>query len=588
MLAFSTAGPGRRLRLTTPGPSPPLTAASDSSIAFLDGEVYNPASGGDPAGVVLERYLQRGASALSELRGRFALVIWDGRREELLCLRDPMGTHPLFYAQREEGLALSICADALVHEPGVPGGVDRLALACRLANRWPDAEWTCHEAVRRVPPGCVLRVGRSGRRLHRHWDPVPGNGRDWVREDAPERFETLFAQAVQRCMDGRRAGVLLSGGLDSVSIAAMAADLAGEPGMARPWALSLGFPHPDCNEERVQRGVAARLGLPQVLVGFDRAVGRRGLLLEALQMSAELPAPLFNFWLAAYRHLGTEGRRRGCDVLLTGEGGDEWLSVAPVLAADLLRRGDFASLWRLWRSQQRSYRLPFLPGLRSTVWTYGLRPLIAGAARACLEPVAPGVLRARWRRRIVRTLPAWIAPDPDLRAEVEARAQDEIARPRPSDHYLAELRTALDHPLVALELEEAFEHGRRLGVAVRQPFLDADLVELLCRTPPEVLNRGGRAKGLVRGTLARRFPGLGFEQQKKVGATRFAQDTLLAEGRRAWRSLGSAWALAELGVVDARRLEDEVTRTLADPGRRAQVCSLWDLFSAEAWVRTRL
>jgi hypothetical protein len=94
------------------------------------------------------------------------------------------------------------------------------------------------------------------------------------------------------------------------------------------------------------------------------------------------------------------------------------------------------------------------------------------------------------------------------------------------------MRSGLGHPLVAMELEELFEQSRRLGVRVLQPFWDAALVEFLYRTPPAMLNQTGRSKGLVRDTVARRFPRLGFETQLKVTATRFGR-SVIAQGRGA-------------------------------------------------------
>ena len=64
-------------------------------------------------------------------------------------------------------------------------------------------------------------------------------------------------------MFGAGGRIYLSGGLDSVSVAAVAAENSQRKGLPPPWALSLGFPD-ECNEEEIERGVAKNLGLPQV------------------------------------------------------------------------------------------------------------------------------------------------------------------------------------------------------------------------------------------------------------------------------------------------------------------------------------
>ncbi len=119
------------------------------------------------------------------------------------------------------------------------------------------------------------------------------------------------------------------------------------------------------------------------------------------------------------------------------------------------------------------------------------------------------------------------------------------------------------------------------------PFYDADLVDFLCRTPPELLNGGGYSKGLVRQTVARRFPGLGFERQKKVTVLNFLREVFLKEGIHLWRTMGGALALAELGIVDAPALDSEMS-ALFSGDRPQNVYHLGNVLLTEAWLRPRL
>lgn len=139
-----------------------------------------------------------------------------------------------------------------------------------------------------------------------------------------------------------------------------------------------------------------------------------------------------------------------------------------------------------------------------------------------------------------------------------------------------------------MEMEESFENAREIGVPVRQPFLDADLVELLYRLPPELHFTGGRDKGLARAMLDERFPELGFARKRKVVSLSYAENIFSDQGPRAWASMGSTWALAELGVIDPGRLAQEVASTFAGPSQRRYFYRLWDLMSLEAWLRPRL
>ena len=292
---------------------------------------------------------------------------------------------------------------------------------------------------------------------------------------------------------------------------------------------------------------------------------------------------MLNLWNPAYAALAARGRARGCRVILTGNGGDEWLAVSPFLAADLIKSLDVVGFIRFAATLKRSYSASRLSLWRGSIWTFGLRPLMSSA----LGWAAPAWWRRSREQRLIASTPAWIAPDRALRARMDARAGRNLADPNPpAGFYRRDARTAFDHPLMAIELEEHFEFSRRLGVRLLHPYWDADLVDLLASIPPPLLNRGGRAKGMVRNTLARRFPGLGFERHKKVAATSFYHRILLEEGPRLWRAMGGARELARLEIVDARMLESTVHALFAG-AQPQQLYRLWDVLGLEAWLRAQ-
>ena len=145
----------------------------------------------------------------------------------------------------------------------------------------------------------------------------------------------------------------------------------------------------------------------------------------------------------------------------------------------------------------------------------------------------------------------------------------------PQGFYFRELRTGIEHTLISWESEERYEVGKRIGVRFLHPFSDPDVVEMLCRTPPRILNEGGRTKGLVRQTLARRFPALGLERQRKVLATSFFRSLLLREGPALADAAGDFPALSALGLVDGRATSAFVREELeaARPATSANLAS---------------
>jgi hypothetical protein len=132
---------GRRLCLTGEcGGRPPALAEDKACQVSFDGVLHNRAElhqcyGGsaaresNDAGLILQAYRQRGEQALREVKGIFALLIFDRRKQMLLAVRDPIGIYPLFYAAAGRELMFSNSIESLRCHPRVSGEVNRAALA---------------------------------------------------------------------------------------------------------------------------------------------------------------------------------------------------------------------------------------------------------------------------------------------------------------------------------------------------------------------------------------------------------------------------------------------------------------------------
>lgn len=178
--------------------------------------------------LILLAYDRWGDACPERLLGDFAFVIWDGRREALLCARDPMGVKPLYYHHQPNRLfAFASEIKALLCLAEIPRRLNEQRVADYLVPILEDMEATFFRDIVRLPPGHRLLLDSRGLALQRYWSLDPARE---VRLDSDEAyaeaFRTLFTDAVRaRLRSAYPVGSLLSGGLDSSSITCAARSL---------------------------------------------------------------------------------------------------------------------------------------------------------------------------------------------------------------------------------------------------------------------------------------------------------------------------------------------------------------------------
>jgi asparagine synthase (glutamine-hydrolysing) len=585
------------------GPRPIYSSAGDRSVVF-EGNLYNasdlatrleiPERASDTAFILQRAYERWAEDFISELRGIFSLVLWDEGRDTLIAARDALGIYPLFFARGSQELLVSTSVDALLKHPQVSRRVNRVAIVDYLTDSWPRLQDTFYESVKRVPPGSVMRSRRGSESVSRYWNPkIVEKESDWIEDDDGARFDQLLTQAVDRALEYGPTGIFVSGGLDSVGVAAVAADRTAARGLPTPQALSIAFQNSEADEEERQRAVAQQLGLPQLMVPFEDPSNPKGSLRQALELNLVSSFPVLNIWLPRYNYLAERGKEMGCRAILTGTGGDEWLGLSPYLAGDMLRSLDFVGFYRLWLIIRRSFNQTPLKQAWILFWRFGMRAMLRAATIQQLQRISPDTLAAIRRRKRAKSLPAWLVLDSELEQQVLDRfvTSETITTRDPGIYglYFAESRLSLDHSLVSWEFEEGFENSRRLGIRYIHPYCDKELIEILWRTAPSLLTRGGRAKGLLRESVSRRFPGLGFETQKKVEVLGFFASIVRKESPGIWKELGGAKALAKLGIIDAAGV-DTMLQTMFTSGIRKHVEASKAFFfmNLEYWLRSRI
>lgn len=278
-------------------------------------------------------YLKWGATFHQKLLGAFAIIIWDARNRRLFAVRDPMGERSLFYGTpRGGGAALASSPSALL-AAGVAGDLNESKAADALARLPVDGVSTYHRDVFRLPPGHLLRASSEGFSVSKYYAPETISLRSKAQDDdCIDEARALFEDAVRvRLRSERPVAVLMSGGLDSASVAAVACDQLRRTG--RTLAAFTSVPHPDSphpwpsrfgDEGALARAIASgREGLDLTLITPPLGTLFRG----ATDYAAVTGAPEINafnqLWIS---EIGRAASERNAGVVLTGQLGNLTLS----------------------------------------------------------------------------------------------------------------------------------------------------------------------------------------------------------------------------------------------------------------------
>ena len=255
---------------------------------------------------------------MSHLRGEFAIALLDQRNEVLYLVRDRFGIKPLFYSRLNDSLVFGSEIKAILGNRKVRARLDHVSLFYMLQGQ-PPPETTCFENIRTVEPGCMLRISRSAVTRRRYWDlPLGGEVAPASEEEAIEEFRRLFYEAVRLRLHGDvEVGAYVSGGLDSTSVAATAAEVSGRPVKA----FTVEFDNKKLNEGEAAaefaqaRGfehLTIRIGPGDLAPHFERSLWHSEIAVGNSHGAAKM--------------ILSELARRHVKVVLTGEGADEALA----------------------------------------------------------------------------------------------------------------------------------------------------------------------------------------------------------------------------------------------------------------------
>lgn len=194
----------------------------------LDSVPRRETENGTDAELVLEAYLKWGENCVDHLLGDFAFAIWDGRRKALFCARDQIGVKPFYYACNRQTLVFSNTLNCLRTHPEITETLNDEAVAdFLLFGFMTRSDQSVFSDIHRLSPGHALTWSPTGGLICRpYWSPpVPDPVRYRRDMDVIEGFDARITDAVRDRLPTDTAFVLMSGGLDSTTIAAVARSL---------------------------------------------------------------------------------------------------------------------------------------------------------------------------------------------------------------------------------------------------------------------------------------------------------------------------------------------------------------------------
>jgi asparagine synthase (glutamine-hydrolysing) len=525
--------------------------------------------------VIVHLYEERGLDCVDELRGMFAFVVWDAKQQRLLAACDRLGKKPLYHTLAGDTLLVGSEIKALLEHPEVRRCPDRAALHRYLALQYVPAPSTAFAGVHRLPPGHRLVWERGALKIDRYWRPryVPKRA---VREEAAvEELSHLLQESVRiRLRSDVPLGLLLSGGLDSSVIAAIAARLT-----PRLHTFSIGFPEQGYDEAPFARMVARHLGtVHHELEVRPDILGILPKLVHHYDQPFADPAALPTFALCQM----TRGQ---VTVALNGDGGDELFAGYP--------RYRGADYWRAFRQLPRFAR-------ESRLWFQAARTLrglgLAGRATRLenLRNWGSESLEDHYLRVMSRFSPEWLTalysdgmrvavsdddPFADMRRAFSVAREEGLG---PVDTLLSvDCATYLPDCL----LTKVDVASMAFGLEVRSPLLDHVLFEYVARLPEDLKLRGRVSKYLLRRVAAPLLPPA-ILQRKKAGFGTPLASWFRGDLRAHVRDLVLDGGLASGTWFRRATLERLVTEH--QEGTKDHAAMLWSLLVLETWRREYL
>ena len=507
--------------------------------------------------VIAHLYEERGADCVCDLRGMFAVLIWDERRGRLVAARDHLGKKPLYYVEHGGRLSLASEIQALYQLDDLRWTLDPAAIDLYLTHSYIPSPASVLDSVRKLPAAHRMVVEEGRLSIERYWSPA-STVRKISYQDASGELLRRLEEAVRlRMISDVPLGCFLSGGVDSSVVVALMSRLSAEPVRT----FSIGFDRKKYTELEHARVVARRFKTEheEFVVTPDAAAALP-------DMITHFGEPFGDSSALAVWYLAQLARKH-VTVALTGDGGDElfggydWYRSGLRLAAAARWLGPVA------RTAQRLGVRDMLPRkLAKAVDLLGRDDAARFAAiRQTLEQ----------KNRVALYEPRFACRARVAALEYLEHAYDGMG----GDHLRAMTITDLMTYLPEDLLVKVDRMSMAFGLEARSPILDTKVVELAFSLPARLKRNAKGGKRILKLAFGGMFPP-GFLDRAKMGFSLPIDEWLRTELRPIVhaRLLGSA--LMDLGIVNYRAVQ---TLIREQEQGRCHGAILWNLLMLGEW-----
>jgi asparagine synthase (glutamine-hydrolysing) len=537
------------------------------------------------AELVVAAYRRWGRDFATRLIGDFAVVIWDDRARRMVAARDPMAMRMLAYHHSPRRVVVATEVKQVLTGPEVPVRLDEGHVGADLINHFGLPTWSAYEDVHVLAPGHVLEVDADGVRTWSFWTPDPDRRLNHQRpEEYAEHLRALFMEATSaRMRTDRGVGVLLSGGVDSGSVASTAGWLL-ERGVAptnRVHTCTFVFDDlTECDERDVARSIVDAYRFEHTEVVADQLWPLRG-------FPAHGP-PRDEPFVGAFQPLIDAGqaalRAAGVRVVLSGDRGD--LLIGPMgfryLPLAQQRR------WTDLRHELVEHHEATGDPISALVWRNLLFPATVRARRRISrwrpQKERPPTAAAGSPLRPNEALPPWVRHDFAARHDLAALLGSQPSVPAgfgPSRTLrYTYILTQMHIRGMAASERSAAQHG----LVFADPFSDRRLTEFVLSIPQAaIIPTIAPSKPLMRAAMRGIMPQSALQRADKVIPKPLFDRGLLHEGTDTVRWLLDDMQLERRAWIDERLLHETYERSTHGAPLPA---AFWSALVTEWWLRT--